>query len=316
MPNLDGGHYFLTALVPVAVDPVARADGSITAPSHALRETLASLPTAMQSATSVTSDRVSPFARCTRTHFARLFVLDQPMFNGRDPTDAIVQSLKKTDFQLAQPVDCMPTPWLVVILDFDARDAEADGGLDSYLHGLWDKMQPEMQAVFGTCWGFGAIKSASDFAAYIKRCQIETTMPFNDYWGGAPPFASLSLGQLGGIAGAVLAGLVLLEFVLLRGLGIGLGWLWPGVPLAAAAAIYALYRYVLHRARTPFPTAPASDLPSVLKGLYLQQKFVAFAAAHQTDDPAALHAAFGQFLAETSPANTAAPTRLPGRVAA
>ena len=91
MPDIDGGHYFLTALVPVSTGVRTRPDRRKIASSHALRETLATLPTALQSSADVSGQAVSPFARCTRTHFVRLFVIDQPFFNGRTATDALVR---------------------------------------------------------------------------------------------------------------------------------------------------------------------------------------------------------------------------------
>lgn len=315
MPDIDGGHYFLTALVPVATEPTRRDDGSVTAPSHALREALASLPTAAQSEACVISDRISPFARCHRTHFARLFVLDQPAYNGRDPTDAVIGGLRKTDLLAHQPVDCLPCPWLFVVIDFDARPEEPDGGLASYLTGLWRLMQPELQDVFGHCHDFARVRTADDFVAYVRSCKVETTMPFNDYWQGAPPLPALSQTALVAIFLGIAAALVLVEVVLLTALGASLRWLWGGVPVALVLAAWLWTQFVLRRGARPFPTAPGSDLPGVLKALYVQQRFARFAIDHQQDDAASLHAAFGAFVAETRPADTAAPTRLPGTIA-
>ena len=161
MPDIDGGHYFLSALVPVLTEPVDRPGAGPVAPSHLLRETLATLPTAMQSGLDVASGLVSPFSRCTRTHFVRLFVIDQPNFNGRLPTDAIVQAVRNTPLLQPQPVDRLATPWLAVIIDFDARPDEADGGLASYLEGLWQVMQPELTAIFSACFGFAAVPGSA-----------------------------------------------------------------------------------------------------------------------------------------------------------
>jgi len=313
MPSLDGGHYFLTALLPVLGDPIAREDGSVTAPSHALREALASLPTAVQSAACLETGQTSPFSRCHRTHFARLVVIDQPSYNGRDPADAIVQSVRKANLLTHQPVDCFPTPWLMIAIDFDAT-GDADHGLDSYARGLWEVMAPELTAVLRYCHGFDRVTSAQGFADYLRSCQVETTMPFNDYW--STPFAppSLSLAALAGIAGGAFAVLAGLAWLALRALHIGLAWLGLAIPLALAAALFGTYRFVMARGARPFPTAAGSDLPNILKSLFLQRAFTGFAAAHQLDDAPALHAAFGSFLAETEPGQTAAPTRLPGAV--
>ena len=43
MPNIDGGHYFLTLLAPVKTGESILADGLLTTHSHLLREELANL---------------------------------------------------------------------------------------------------------------------------------------------------------------------------------------------------------------------------------------------------------------------------------
>lgn len=314
MPDIDGGHYFLSALVPVLTEPVSSGGAGPVAPSHVLRETLATLPTAMQSGLDMSSGMVSPFSRCTRTHFVRLFVIDQPNFNGRLPSDAIVQAVRNTPLLKARPVDRLATPWLAVIIDFDARGDEGDGGLASYCEGLWQVMQLELTAIFSSCFGFDAVRGGADFAAWIKRCQVETTMPFNDYWTTSPPLPSLSLNQLVAGFGAVALVLGLAGYAGIRAGGLSCWWLALVVPVALGLAAWLVYRFVMARGARPFPTAPHADLPSVLKALYLQQRFARFAIAAQGADDMALYQAFGAFVAAENPADTAAPTRLPGRI--
>ena len=68
MPTYDGGHYFLTALIPIEWRVIK--DGEVvTSPVHALRKQLELLPPAAQ--TPACSGRQSPFAKSPRTHFAR-----------------------------------------------------------------------------------------------------------------------------------------------------------------------------------------------------------------------------------------------------
>jgi hypothetical protein len=88
-----------------------------------------------------------------------------------------------------------------------------------------------------------------------------------------------------------------------------IGW-WADILILLAAAWLA-YRFVLWRGAQPFPMAPTSDLPSVLKALYLKQKFVEFAIAAQGDDEAALHQRFGDFLRLHQPAGPT-PTQAAG----
>ena len=47
----------------------------------------------------------SPFSRNLRTHFTRLVVLDQPQFNGRDHSDALVNAITNPNLLAPQPVD-------------------------------------------------------------------------------------------------------------------------------------------------------------------------------------------------------------------
>ena len=89
MPNFDGGHYFLTALIPIRSNEFIDREGKKTSPVHLLREELAILPKARQSPVSEKNQLNSPFARNTRTHFARFVVIDDAIYNGRNPTDAL-----------------------------------------------------------------------------------------------------------------------------------------------------------------------------------------------------------------------------------
>jgi hypothetical protein len=321
MPNLDGGHYFYTGLFPVQLDSVQRADGSTTTHSHLLREALASLPNFSEASGSI---RTSPFARCRSTHFARLAAIDQPEYNGRDPMDALKQAAKGIDLLAHQPVDHFSHAWLMFAADFDAVD---EGARDRWAAGLWDVMEPELRAIFSHCEKFEEVSDGAAFAAHIARGQVETTMSFNDYWIDPLPFPSLSMGKI--VATILIPALLLLAGAVYwrwwpLHLPHGAGWLpwhwdWPSIMLillatllGAAAGAWLLVGIINRRGAKPFPTAPDSDLKSVLKGLYLQQNLVRFAMDHQGDSPEDLHAAFGRFLAHAQPANVDQPTQNPG----
>jgi hypothetical protein len=313
MPNYDGGHYFYTGFFPIRKEPVRRpGDGSITVPSHLVREALASLPNYSQVPG---SRRTSPFARCHATHLARLFVIDEPAFNGRDPGDSIVQGIKNVDLLEHQPVDHFSRAWLAFAADFDASEA-GDGPRDRWAAGLWVRMEPELRQVFGQCHGFEEVADGAGFARYLARGQVETTMSFNDYYIDPLNLPSLSFGALGGVILACLAAFLLLAWLGDR----GLHWGWPlyvaAAPVGLAVGAWAAYRVVMARGAKPFPVAPDSSLPSVLKGLYLKQRFTGFAIANQEADAEALHAAFGAFLAATDPENLVEPTQPPGVIEA
>lgn len=316
MPSFDGGHYFLTALIPVRMDAVedAMAGGQVTSHLHALREVLAALPTALQTPATEKIGINAPFARCTRTHFTRLFVLDDVAFNGRGQRDPIKVALAGPSPAVFDPVDRLDGAWLLYIADFDAADGGA-ASVEGYLHGLWAVMQPEWRSILAHCHGGANLDSAEGFARLIRACEVETTMPFNDYWAGAPQLSPLPLKPFVNAALAAVAALVL---GLVIAIFAGGAWLWLalagllGLAGVAAAAILVITR----AAKKPFPTAPRSDLPGVLKALYLQQRFTRFAIGHQGEGAAALHAGFGEFLATHRPQDVAAPTQNRGTIRA
>jgi hypothetical protein len=307
MPNLDGGHYFLTVLAPIDNTGIVDHDGMKSSPVHMVRDALETLPTALQSPATRTIGLNSPFSRNTRTHFARFVVLGDVFYNGRDPADAILTALDATDPVVAQPVDHLACPYLLFAADFDP---DPDGGAEprSYLEALWAIMSAELAAAFGYCYGFETVVDGASFADFIVARQVETTMPFNDYWVGAPSLPSLPIWTL--IAPPVLA-------VLAAGAinwGLHSPW-WMGlgaVIVLLAAAIGFDYLLVMRAGKQPFPAAPNATLPHVLKALHLQQAFTGFIAGHQGDDPATLHRAFARFVDETRPGDLAGPTQAPG----
>ena len=332
MPNFDGGHYFLTTLIPVraeaAQDP--RAATWVTSHTHCLREKLAKLPTALQTPATENTGVNSPFARDPRTHFARLVVLDDVAFNGRVHRDAIGTALRGalsgvlkrpiagSDPVVPGPVDNLPHPHLIFVCDFDARSGDA-AELEGYLRGLWRVMDDTWRDLLMHCHGFDPAAAEDGFVRLITRCQVETTMPFNDYFVPLPALASQPL--LPVIAPLILAAILLVVGVI-GGLiatwtGGRAGWLWwlaliglLGVPLAG---LYA-YRSVVRAGQAPFPTGARTDLTSVTKALHLQQAFTRFAIAQQGAPPAALHAAFGEFLRAHRPDDPQAPTQPRGEV--
>ena len=84
MPDFDSGHIFLTTLAPIRDS--ASDKQMHTSYTQAARIALAKLPTALQSPATQKTDVNSPFARNRRTHLARMFVLNDVVFNGRKIT--------------------------------------------------------------------------------------------------------------------------------------------------------------------------------------------------------------------------------------
>ena len=311
MPNLDGGHYFLTILVPVKVGQIDPNRVDPISHLHALRSALSRLAPARQSAaTEEARSGNSPFARSLRTHFARFFIIEDVAYNGRDERDALINVISPKVLTDPQPVDRLTSPFLGFIVDFDP-DTTGTPEPDSYLDHLWTEMQTELREVFQHCVGFEAVHDGPGFAAYLKRGQLETTMPFNDYWIQPPPLPSLLgpktklllAGVAVGIVGvAALAGHYAQSWLLGGAVGLGL----------IVAAIFCAYLIVMRTGARPFPAAPGSDLKSVLKSLYLQQKFTNFVIANQTSDPAQLLANFRSFAAAHAPGDLDRATQSPG----
>lgn len=323
--TFDGGHCFFTALLPIRTEDVVDNDGLRSSPVHMVRDALAILPTAHQSPVTEQLPVDSPFARCRKTHFVRMAVIDDVIFNGRMASDAILDGSDRT---IAKPVDELPNPYLMLVIDFDAPQG-SHAELRRYLKDIWTMMGIDLDPVFSGCFGYSERATNADgFADYMLSCQVETTMPFNDYWAlGSPPLPSLSKWWMVAIAvaaasaaiGIIYCGFAWLDLIVPKArfclfvLEI-LGIVVAGVVASIPASAFALYRLVMSRGRKPFPMAPNSDLKSILKGLYLQRELIAFASKVQGMAPGALHAAFSAFLAKVNVNDLDAPTQAPGTI--
>jgi len=319
MPTFDAGTLFLTFLTPIRLGSATDLTGAAVSYEQRLRIGLALLPTALQSPATQLIGENSPFARNRQTHLCRFMVLDDVVFNGRNPKDAIATSLAGEDPIFPQPVDKLTNAYLLFSADIDAVMDEGDPlpvTLDAarqarvrnaYLRRLWSTMEPELRSIYENCVGFEKVSDADSFARYMARCQIETTMPFHDYWIGAPELPSL---PTKGYIAAVLAPLALTL------LGWALGWwgamaLLPGLILTLVA-VYLIYRNVMARGAKPLPPEPRGNLPTVLKALYLQQAFADFVIDQQGVAAEDLHRAFGDFLTRHRPGDVMAPSQAPG----
>jgi hypothetical protein len=312
MPTFDGGHCFLTVLVPVKTEPIQ--DGSaFTSPVHALRKQLAMLPTAAQ--TPDCGGGTSPFARNTCNHFARFAIIDDVAYNGRIQYNLLWTLLKKIDPMVAQPQDHLTCPFLFFGAEFDAASG-TDAERDSYLAALWETMQTELKDIFKFCVDFDPnVTDAESFAKYIARGQIETTMSFNDYYIDPLNLPSWPYEKILIPAGfgAILLALGFVVWFLFCG---GLMLLLVGAA-TFGAGVWLAYKTLMTAGAKPFPAAPDSNLPTVLKALHLQRAFTHFAIDNQllAVDPASapqLHAAFRDFVAVNQPGNLGGPTQPPG----
>jgi hypothetical protein len=336
MPNLDGGHYFLTVLAPIRVDLIIdKTPGRSRSHRHQLAQKLALVATGRQTAVSPPDAWTSPFAKNTLNHLARFVIIGGPAYNGRLSGDTLIGVARKINPLTPQPVDRLRIPYLLFAADIDAP-GDGEAALRAYTDSLWATMNKDLVEIFNHCAGFeGVVNSAETFYGYIRKCQVETTMPFNDYWPDGLPVGNAELPTTtliraakvtGAVLAAWLAALVLYGLLVVFGfdnrfvwwVSRAVGWGVIVIPLlvgVVALIAYGLYRWILQRGQPPLPTAPGCDLPSVLKSLYLQQHFTRFAIEAQGLSDAKLHARFGAFLAAVQPA-AASPTQPPGEVRA
>ena len=283
--SFDSGRCFLTALLPISTREVVDHDGQRSSPVHMVRDRLALLATAHQSPDTDALPVISPFAGCLKTHFARMAVIEDTIYNGRTAGDAILDSSVPTT---PRPMDELPGPYLMLVIDFDAPEG-SHAELRDYLREMWTNMRVELEPIFSNCFGYSKkVSGADSFADYIIACQVETTMPFNDYWTDAPQLPSLSKIGLGLFVAAVFAAASVGFYALLRLAGLMHAmsgqekWSAAIVLLAIGAGIYCAYRQVMWVRDRSNPMALNSDLPAIAKAAAAAATFALSALAAGT----------------------------------
>ncbi|WP_370312957.1 hypothetical protein [Sagittula sp.] len=336
MPDLDSGHIFLTTLAPIRDGTCADGHGSWR---QRVRNALMELPTAQQSPATIKSGMTSPFARNMRTHLARMFVLDDVVYNGREGHDAIASTLRSLTGDkdagnpaIPQHTDFLNCSYLVFCADIDAvivdgaplpttlTAAEQRDVRRSYAMELWRTMGEELSAIYSNCVGFDDIDTAEKFADYLDRCHVETTMPFHDYYIDDPSGAFHRL-PLKALAAAVGIPAIVTLLALLWALFtsapmpvVGGNPIWTVLIGGAVTfgAFVASVRYAIANGEKPLPPGPYDDLRSVLKALYVQQSFADLVIDMQGASPEEIHAAYGRWSAAHRPADVTGPSQPPG----
>ena len=123
MPDLDTGHLFLTYLIPIKT---GSPENSPTSYQQNVRIELAKLPPAHQTPATSGTKYNSPFARNTRNHLARMFVLSDVIYNGRTPMNPLICAIKGIDTINPNPVDTLGCAYLVFTADIDAIEKEGE----------------------------------------------------------------------------------------------------------------------------------------------------------------------------------------------
>lgn len=355
MPNIDSGSYFLTALFPIrnfssSEHPYVEIeidDGQIMRllPSQAVRHVLSVGATAQQGPATywqykngkrIRATNNSHFADNLRTHFARFFVIDNAIYNGRNPSNVLLDTIKglpvigkvfgkPTSLLDPQPVDKLSHHYLAWVTEIDAPEGKEED-LDSYLEELWEQIPQKLTGLFVHCHGFDPkTMNAENFRKFVRLAQVETVMPFHDYWNLPPALGSFlqkghslatkTIGAFGALATIIAFVGFAIHFIkwLFWNTG-GTSW-WLGFFLISLIiTLVVVYRDIMKYGSIPFPKAPNSDLPSVLKSLYLQQSLGDFAQRNQSGDADKLHKEFGKFLALSKPEDVTKPTQSAGTI--
>jgi hypothetical protein len=324
MPNFDGGHYFLSALIPVSEGLISSPirEEHVTSHLHCLREVLASIPSEnfRLDADSDTNKKFNqiraPFSRDLSTHFSRFAIVDNVAYVGRQHKDAILTAVQGINPVIPETIDQLPFSYLAWIAEFDAEDG-SENSLKTYLHGLWDVMEFELTAIFRHCQNFNANNPKESFVNIVIASQLETTMSFNDYyWNGEPGLWNGSPSLPNKLPRVLRLPLITVGIVFIVALAKGVSG-WGALLLfflLLFVSLYWIYRRILVAGGKPFPAAPRSDLRSILKSLYLQRQFIRFMIKNQAASPEILKAAFGEFIALHNPGDVSFPTQAPGSI--
>jgi hypothetical protein len=139
--NQSGSIYGLTILSPIQDELHLEISHSV-----AIRMYLETLPI----------DGKGPFGKVSSTHMARLVVLDDVVYFGMPSCEEHLQS-----------------KYLIFESNFD-------GDLETYLKRLATEATEEVHSIWKHCVGYPGVTDVAAFIAYMKLCQVETTLYFAD----------------------------------------------------------------------------------------------------------------------------------------
>lgn len=150
MSNTSGRAYALTALCPITNGsrPHFGVLDTRAGESHdkEIRRLLQSLP----------KNQKSIFANTKNTYLARLFILNDVLFQQGS-------GIKRD--QLKSKYLCF--------------NANFHGELEPYLTNLWNNNEAQLREIWQHCIAFEQVSCAEHFIEYIKSCQVKTSLFFN-----------------------------------------------------------------------------------------------------------------------------------------
>lgn len=121
---------------------------------------------------------VSPLAQVPNTYLCRFFVLDDiytESLPGASIWDALsdIRIIPSNEQRLAAlpHTDRLQSRYLVF-------SSNLYGDVDTYLKGMWEKMQAEINTIWQYCYGFEDVKDATSFVAYAHKCRLDSSLFF------------------------------------------------------------------------------------------------------------------------------------------
>ena len=121
---------------------------------------------------------VSPLAQVPNTYLCRFFVLDDiytESLPGASIWDAlsdlrIIPSNKQRLAALPH-TDHLQSSYLVF-------SSNLHGDIDTYLKGMWESIQTEINTIWQYCYGFEDVSDATSFMAYAHKCCLDSSLFF------------------------------------------------------------------------------------------------------------------------------------------
>ena len=97
----------------------------------------------------------SPMAKIPNTYLCRFYVLNDVFYEGYPAKEEHLKS-----------------KYLVFSSNYY-------GDLETYLKGMWTHAKSDVEAIWQHCVAFDKVKTADDFVAYMKKCQVYNHLFFN-----------------------------------------------------------------------------------------------------------------------------------------